>query len=252
MRRQSIEVAEYRHGPIDMAQQLDPVSPPAGAVPGSPSATRAEVAFRRLRHDILTGYYAPGAKLAFADLRARYDASVGVLREALPRLVEQGLATNEAQLGFRVVSVSPESLRHLTSARCAIETLVARESVKTGDLTWESRLVAAHHALSRTAPPETPEQWMARHEDFHATLLSGCQNPYLISSATRLRAISEVYRYWSAGESARVRRDIGGEHNAILNAALDRDADEVARLLTNHIQRTTDLLLTSAGAAPAG
>ena len=100
-----------------------------------------------------------------------------MLREGLPRLVEQGLATNEAQLGFRVVTVSPESLRYLTAARCAIETLVTRQSMEAGDLAWESRLVAAHHALSRTGPPEAREQWMARHEEFHATLLSGCPNP---------------------------------------------------------------------------
>ena len=225
---------------IGMTQQPDPADPAP-----SVTSTRAEAVFRRLRHDILTGYYAPGAKLAFADLRVRYDSSVGVLREALPRLVEQGLATNEAQLGFRVVTVAPESLRQLTAARCAIETLVARQSVGEGDLGWESRLVAAHHALSRTGPPEAREAWMARHEEFHATLLSGCRNPYLIESARRLRAISEVYRYWSAGETARVRRDIRSEHKAILDAALARDADEFARLLTTHIERTTDLLLAS-------
>lgn len=221
---------------IDMTQQSGPESGPV-------APTRAESIFQRLRNDILTGYFAPGAKLAFADLRARYDASVGVLREALPRLVEQGLATNEAQLGFRVVAISPQALRHLTSARCALETLVTRESVAAGDLAWESRLVAAHHALSRTGPPGAREQWMARHEEFHATLLSGCPNPYLIESAARLRAIADVYRYWSAGETKRVRRDIGAEHEAILDAALARDADECARLLTGHIQRTTDLLL---------
>jgi DNA-binding GntR family transcriptional regulator len=237
-------IASVRRQNTGMAQQLDPASAPA-PVTDPVTSTRAEAVFRRLRHDILTGFYAPGAKLAFAGLRGRYDASIGVLREALPRLVEQGLVTNEAQLGFRVVTVSPGSLRHLTEARCAIETLVAGQSATAGDLAWESRLVAAHHALSRSGPPGAREQWMARHEAFHAALLAGCPNPYLIESAGRLRAIAEVYRYWSAGEAERVHRDIDGEHSAILGAALAHDAAGCARLLTSHVQRTTDLLLAS-------
>jgi DNA-binding GntR family transcriptional regulator len=226
--------------------------------------TRADVIFEQLRYDILNGYYAPGSKLPFAELGSRYEASTGVLREVLPRLVEQGLATNEAQLGFRVVTVSVDDLERLTDARCAIETMVARLSVESGDVAWEARLVAAHHALTRTtwlddphglaawvslAPAERAhlvpvrDEWATLHEAFHHTLLEGCDNPYLIATATKLRRIADVYRYWSADESERVHRDVDGEHKAILDAALARDAQGCADLLADHIRLTTELLV---------
>ena len=61
----------------------------------SRSETRAERIYVSLRSDILTGRLLPGQRLPFAELGTRYATSVGVLREALSRLVEQGLVQSE-------------------------------------------------------------------------------------------------------------------------------------------------------------
>jgi DNA-binding GntR family transcriptional regulator len=60
------------------------------ASPGA-APTRGEGVYARLRGDILAGHLQPGSRLPFAKLCARYGTSVGVLREGLSRLVEQGL-----------------------------------------------------------------------------------------------------------------------------------------------------------------
>ncbi|MFT4288510.1 GntR family transcriptional regulator [Nocardioides sp.] len=227
--------------------------------------TRADEIFARIRLDILGGDLSPGSKLAFAELGARYQASTGVLREVLPRLVEQGLATSESQLGFRVMTVSVGKLRSLTEARVAIESLVARRAVEVGDLSWEANLVAAHHSLARTHwheeqylqewstrdPADRGEllpvraDWITHHENFHKTLLRGCNNEHLYSIAVRLRAIAEVYRYWTAAEGERMHRDLAGEHRAILDAAVARDPELCAKLVGDHIQLTTDLAIAA-------
>src|SRR2546423_406566 len=110
----------------------------------APKATaRADLIYRNLRADILSGRLCPGHRLPFAELCRRYDVSIGVLREVLPRLSEQGLVSAEPQIGFRVMSVSEEDLVHLTEARVHIETLVLRQSIEGGDLSWESAVLAA-------------------------------------------------------------------------------------------------------------
>lgn len=198
---------------------------------------------RRLRSDILNGRIPPGAKLGFADLSARYDASTGVLREVLPRLVEQGLASSESQQGFRVVAVSLEDLRRLTQARASLESMVLRLAVEAGSVEWEANVVAAHHTMART-PRLIDEglnpEWLALHERFHTTLLEGCGNPYLTSMATKLRSIAEVYRCWSTGEALKVHRDVEAEHQALAEAAVARDGEACARLITEHIELTTE------------
>jgi len=222
----------------------------------SAATTRSNVVLQQLRSDVLNGRLAPGSKLGFAELGARYDVSSGVLREVLPRLVEQGLATSEAQLGFRVVDVSIDKLNQLTDARVAIETFVIREAVAHGDITWESEVVATHHALERigraVTGPAISEDWLAAHEAFHLAILRGCGNSFLYETAARLRSISEVYRCWSTPESNRAHRDIEAEHRAIMEAAVGRDGDLAVSLSERHIRLTTELLIAGQQAgAPA-
>jgi DNA-binding GntR family transcriptional regulator len=224
---------------------------------GNAPTTRSDLALRELRADILNGRLPPGSRLGFAGLGERYGVSTGVLREVLTRLVEQGLASTEAQLGFRVIEVSVPELTQLTAARVAIETMVLRDAAEHGDMDWETDVVAKHHALARAgamagadrASDDIPEEWLAAHEAFHVALLAGCPNHYLVDYATRLRAIAEVYRCWSRPAQLRAHRDIPAEHRAIMAAAIARDADLAVSLIEEHIRRTTELLIAS---SPAG
>lgn len=210
--------------------------------------TRADRVYAELRADILGGRRLPGARLPFAELLARHQASMGVLREALSRLVAEGLVEAEPQRGFRVVPLSVADLRHLTEARLAVETLVLRQAMEHGGLSWESEVLAAHHRLERTAPvaPDDPnrvsDDWAAAHAAFHHTLLSGCRNPRLLAVAQSLRDSAELYRRWSLPLDDK-HRDVAGEHRRMLDAVLNHDVEAAVDALAEHIQHTTRVLL---------
>ena len=214
--------------------------------------TRNEEALHLLRSDILSGKLLPGQKLAFASLTAQYQVSVGVIREALSRLAEQGLVVNMPQQGFSVMQVSREDLINLTEARCYIESLVLRLSIEHGDMTWESQLVAAHHRLANTPLVSDDDatrlsaEWTEHHSEFHRMLLQGCPNIRLRVIAAQLRDSAELYRQWSIPLSQEpADRDIAGEHAAILEATTARNGELACKLLVTHIERTTELLLDS-------
>src|SRR5689334_18611244 len=144
--------------------------------------TRTDEVHAWLRADILAGRRRPGTRLKFPELCAQFDASVGVIREALTRLEEQGLVHSEAHQGFEVIRLSLEDLNSLTDARVELEGLVLRRAVREGDIAWEGAVVSAHHVLERTAlleeagPSRVSDTWAAAHAAFHETLLSGCAN----------------------------------------------------------------------------
>ncbi|MGW0817472.1 GntR family transcriptional regulator [Streptomyces viridiviolaceus] len=206
----------------------------------------------RLRADILSGRLLPGCRLKFPVLSAHYDASVSVLREALVRLTEQGLVRSEPHQGFVVTPLSREKLWELTEARIELEALVLRRSVVEGDLSWESRLVAAHHTLERTRytaegdDQRVDDDWAAAHAAFHAALLDGCTNRRLLRMALGLRDEAELYRRWSQPLGDEPGRDLADEHRALLEAALTRDPDAAAAALCAHVRHTTELLLAAA------
>jgi DNA-binding GntR family transcriptional regulator len=210
---------------------------------------RHEAVFSRLRSDILTGRLQPGSKLPFSALCGHYDVSVGVIREALSRLLEQGLVRSAPQQGYFVTSISRQDLVHLTTARREIETLTLRLAVAQGDSTWESEVLAAHHRLAQCPltddddPDRISEEWADLHRVFHETLVVGCGNPWLIDIAGDLRASAELYRRWSIPKGHEHARDIAAEHRAITDAVIARDTESASQLLGRHISLTTELLL---------
>mgnify|MGYP001098921104 CR=1 FL=1 len=208
--------------------------------------TRAETILSAIRDDILNGHLAPGTQLAFADMSKRYAASTGVLREVLPRLVEQGLATSQPQLGFRVIELSIRELQHLTEARAVIESLIFEQSIVSGDLDWEAEVVAVHHRLSQLPTigedGELDHDWLSTHRRFHQVLLAGCENARLREVAERLRDASEVYRCWSVRSTDELAlRD--EEHRRLATLAVKRDVAGASQALRDHIVKTTEVLI---------
>lgn len=218
------------------------------------NGTKADQVYRRLRALILSGRVEPGAQLQFAWLREQQGASFGVLREALARLSAEGLVVNQAQHGFRVMSLSPNDLADLTEARCLVESLVLKDSVTRGDLEWEGRVLAAHHRMERTPkhvdddPNQVSEAWERAHHDFHAALLSAARSHRLRAIAANLRASAEVYRRWSMPFEV-PKRDVAAEHLDLLDRSLARDAEGAAASLTRHLGLTRELILAGVGAA---
>ena len=78
---------------------------------------------------------------------------------------------------------------------------------------------------------------------FHNALIAGCPNVRLRTMASSLRDAAELYRSWSGRFGHDQHRDIPGEHGAIAEAVLARDAERAVAELTTHLRRTADLLI---------
>jgi DNA-binding GntR family transcriptional regulator len=225
-------------------------------VAGTSGSTRADGVYQRLRRDILGGRLVPGERLKFPDLCRRYETSVGAAREALTRLVADGFVRTQSYQGFSVMPLSHEDLAELTYARLEIESLVLRLSVREGDMAWEAAAVAAHHLLQRAAflaqddATHPTDTWSAAHAAFHGALLAGCRNQRLLAMATGLREEAELYLQWSVSFGREPDRDLAGEHRALLDAVVARDASRAAELLRDHIAHTAQLLISCATDEP--
>lgn len=207
----------------------------------------ASILADRLRQDVLAGVLKPGARLTVKELADRYDAGAIPLREALSRLSSTGFITAEDQRGFRVTEISEEEVLDIQTQRADLECIALRKSIEAGSVQWEVDLIAAHHRLAHIQsklegqPLASNPEWEAQHCDFHLQLVRACGSKWLLRFIETLIEHSSRYRqigaYAIAG--AEVRRDISGEHKAILDAALARDADLACALLRAHYRATT-------------
>ncbi|MDH2388917.1 GntR family transcriptional regulator [Streptomyces sp. HNM0663] len=214
----------------------------------------SEQVYAHLRNAIMRGDYAPGDALKPQDLAKEQGVSLAVVREALVRVVGEGLADRLPNRGFAVPAFSDRRWQEIAEARRTVEPVVLRMSVERGDVDWEARVRAAHHRLART-PAHMPEEgehyssaWSEAHRLFHRTLLEGCGNPVLLETFDRMWTASELARRWSAHRNPD--RDAAGEHRRLEEAALARDADAAAEVLTRHLTLTAAALQPPEGPKP--
>ena len=202
--------------------------------------------YATLREAILRGDFAPGGALKPQELAEAHGVSLAVVREALVRLVGDGLADRLTNRGFAVPTRSDQRWRDIAEARRTIEPAMLRLAIARGGLEWEARVRAAHHRLSRTPAyepagrPRVAAEWTRAHYDFHRALLDGCGNQVLLETFDRLWLASELTRLWST-ESA-PERDYLTEHRQLEEAALALDADTAAGLLERHVSLTVENL----------
>lgn len=216
--------------------------------------TQASILTDTVRQDIIAGVFPPDSKLKLRELSERYGVGVIPLREALSRLAMSGFVEAEDQRGFRVAGVSEAELRDITRVRQSLESDALRDAIAHGDINWETELMSASHRLSRipmrlTEPEEmmNPE-WERAHDAFHAALLSGARSSWLLKLSALLREQTARYRQLSLRAEKSHMRDVGKEHQEIVDAALARDADKACALLAEHFELTTRLALGSSRA----
>ena len=205
------------------------------------------VAFARIRNDILLGVLRPSERLKIQALSERYSIGATAVREALSRLVTDGLVETEDQKGFCVGAVSREDLIDLTETRIAIEGMAVRKAIELGNLDWEAQVLSSYHRLSRTPAPTTIENhaaWAQAHRQFHEALIAQCGSPWLLRLCAMLYDKSERYRNLAERATPPESRDTVAEHREIMQAiAMDRDVERSLALLAAHFRETTALTL---------
>ena len=151
----------------------------------------------------------------------------------------------QGQRGFRVAPISLDDFEDITRTRVLLETVALQQSIELGDDNWEASVVAAFHMLSRAedkledGTDAAREEWEERNRVFHEVLISACPSRWVRHFQNILYLQSERYRRLSLFRQP-ISRDVHAEHQAIVDAALARNAQEATRILTEHILRTLE------------
>ncbi len=201
-----------------------------------------EKAYWRLRQEILAGRLAPGEKLRIDYLKSTYGYGASGIREALSRLLSDGLVASEAQRGFWVAPVSVEDLRDLTATRKVIEVEALRQAILCGDVAWEARVVAAQYRLERfetSLVQETADSviaWETANRDFHLAMISGCPVGRLVRFTEHLYDQVMRYRHRTTLRRSFPRHGLSSDHLKIVQYTLQRDSNAACAALIDHIE----------------
>ncbi len=208
--------------------------------------TIGDSAYRNIRDDIIFGQLRPSEKLRLEPLRKRYNVSVTTLREILNRLTSDGLVVAEGQKGFEVASVSDANLWEVAELRLLVEAHAIARSFGSGDLEWESQVVAAHHKLHRledrmiSGDMSARDGWKRADWGFHRALITGCGSKTLMDLHGQL--FDKYLRYQILTLAFRGQPG-ADEHAELLEAAFKRDVKRAKEILSNHILGGVDFII---------
>ena len=221
-----------------------PAPAPAPTPPEKPvkaSRTLTTDLFELIRSDILHNRLEPGSRLRFRDMRERYRSGLSPLREALMRLVSEGLVRLEDHKGFSVAPVSREEMIDIANTLLELEAIAIRMAVEKGDDYWEAQIVARYHELSKRemfVPDGTLDpEWEARNVAFHESLYDACGFPSLKLVCHVLYERHSRYRRLRTRQGDPT-RSVSKEHEALMRATISRDGDTAVALLRKHRSAT--------------
>lgn len=201
--------------------------------PVSRQSTAAIIA-DQLRDAITRGVFPPGAQLGEVDLAGRLGVSRGPLREAMQRLVQEGLLRGERHRGLFVVELGMADVRDIYAVRLVVEQAAARMVLQGARDAAVRALSAAQEALVAAAASGDPIRLADADQDFHTTLVRLSGSRRLQRMAQTL--LAETRMCLIALQSTRPEpKLLVAEHQALLEAVADGPETRLFALLAEHM-----------------
>ena len=202
----------------------------------------ASVIARQLRNAIIHGSIPPGAQLGEADLAGRLGVSRGPLREAMQRLVQEGLLRSEPNRGLFVIELTDEDVEDIYLARAAVERAAVNAILNNDPARSAASLRRAHEAMSRAADRSDATALSDADLSFHQALVAEAGSPRLKRMHDTL--LAETRMCLTALElTDYLPIDVVSEHGAIVDAIEARDRRRLERLLTTHTEDALNRLI---------
>ena len=147
-----------------------------------------------LRADIASGQIDAGERLDETKLAERFSVSRTPVREALNRLVAQGILVSNGRRGVRVTEYTREELAHMFEAMHEIEALCAGMAAKRLTLLARASIEAAQAECIKAAEANDLPGFLRANESFHLAIYKATENPFIFDLASGFRQRTGPFR----------------------------------------------------------
>ena len=198
-----------------------------------PRSTFASIVTERLRASIVNGSLKPGSQLSEVELANSFGVSRGPVREALQRLVQEGLLLSESHRGVFIPVLTDDDVLDIYLARDALESAAVKTIIANDASAAASQ--ALDQYVTEMEKAEAVGDWEAVGNcdlEFHVALVEA-------SGSQRLRrmfstVISETRLCLGALTAAEARANLVSEHRQICDLMQEGKTDQALAVLRKH------------------
>lgn len=202
----------------------------------------ADRAHMEIQTAIFSRQLPPGTALSVPELARQLEISRSPVREAVQRLVHEGLAVAVPYKGAEVARVTVEDLQELYEVREMLEGMAARRVAEHPDEAFSGELASLLEEHDRLlAGPAHFEGHVNMDMRFHRSIREKAGNAYLVEALENLQGKVRLamHSLWqSDGAPQRALAD----HRAILQAIQSGDAGAAETAARAHISRLRESL----------
>ena len=199
-----------------------------------------------IRHDIILLRLRPGTRVSENELARRYGTSRTPVREALLRLVDEGLVEVWPQRGTFITPISLLAVRRARFVREAMEVAILRQAAEQG-LSAQGRREAERAISAQEDARDRPESFTRADDAFHRAFADGIDVGNIWAVLEREKAQFDRLRFLSLPNVTPVSTLIS-QHKAILVAVLKGDvvaAERAAREHLSEVLKVSDTLVAT-------
>lgn len=207
--------------------------------------TLGDEAEERLRAAIRSGELAPGARLVERELAERLGMSRIPIREAIQRLVEEGLVKKLPHRGAMVYVPTRAEIEEISSLRVVLERFVAERVIERWQPEHEQALRPIVAAMRAAAAQGDLQQVSALDYRFHLMLWQIADHSLLLEviSGLRSRINRFLYEASDALTTSRLDSHIDG-HDDLIDVLKRGDVASAQALFVQHVLGAKERILT--------
>lgn len=201
-------------------------------------------AYAALLEEIQGGVLAPGTVIGEVEQSSRLGVSRTPMREAIGRLVADGLVRQQSPRVLVVTGFDADDIRRLFEARRSFEETAARIAAVRGDRTHFAALATAFDAAHPENDALAADEYYSLIRRFDAAVDEAVDNVYLVQALRNTRTHLARARRLARDNHARLRASVA-EHALIATAIADGDPELAAHATHVHLHHALASILAS-------
>lgn len=203
------------------------------------STNAVERAYAHLHAITIRFGYRPGQRINEVELASSLGMSRAPVREALNRLVVDGLVTMEPQRGFSCRKLSATEIIHLYEIRTDLELPCVRRACSIASADEISALATIWSATERGQAAMDLGALVDADESFHLKIASFAGNPERVRILSNINSRVRFVRIINL--ESELRRTVSlAEHTRLLEAIARRETEEAVELMRLHLQCSSE------------
>lgn len=198
-------------------------------------------AYATLLEEIQDGVLPPGSVIGEVEQAARFGVSRTPMREAIRRLIADGLVTQQSPRVTVVSEFEADDIRDLFTTRRALEETTARLAAERRDPAVFRELAEAFRAAR---PGNAVDEYYALIERFDAAVDAAADNAYLTQALRTVRTHLARARRLARDNRERLEASVA-EHTLIADAIAEGDPALAAHATHVHLHNALTSILNS-------